>query len=486
VNAPDILVLLCDTARADAFHPWGGPARSPTMGRLCHEGTMYELAVSPAPWTLPAVSSIFSGCLPTEHRITAEQVKPKRPLAERPPVRFEAGSAGWRQGENAVEAYGRTWLPESLRARGYRCWGISCNPWIGRWDGFDRGFDRWVDIRPRRRKVKSQLSWAARRVGDVAGLRDHGGKDAFLRVAGWIHEPPHAPWFTFVNMMELHDPYDPPPRFHPLVGSGSLQIPLRRSFRTLAHQVRQRSLRTRSHAGYLETIRSLYYSSGRYQDWLVGRFVQAIVARGRPTVIFVVSDHGENLGEHGLFEHHSSLHETLLHVPLAAWGHKVDVGSGRVADPVSLLGLPAWIERVADGDHRPIEPGGAIISEYESTVERPRVNRREFRRALHEQDTSSIPALYFHPGMSVRDGGLKYVFVDNGEEAVYDLVADPSEERNILHLQSPETMASFRRHRDEWRDRRMGTRPLPESSEVASPQEGEEIEEHLRMLGYIE
>jgi arylsulfatase A-like enzyme len=242
----------------------------------------------------------------------------------------------------------------------------------------------------------------------------------------------------------------------------------------------------RPDAAYLQTIRSLYYSSGRYQDWLVGRFIQAIVARGRPAVVFVVSDHGENLGEHGLFEHHSSLHETLLHVPLAAWGHKVDMGSGRVAEPVSLLGLRAWIEKVADGDSMPIEPDEAIISEYESTVERPRVNRREFRRALQGQDTSSIPALYFHPGMSVRQGELKYVFVDNGEEAVYSLAVDRSEERNIVHLQSPETMVSFRRHRDEWRDRRLGAEASPQTSASASSREGKDIEEHLRMLGYIE
>jgi arylsulfatase A-like enzyme len=447
---------------------------------------MYELAISPAPWTLPAVASILSGRLPTEHGITAERVKPRTSPAERYPIQPRDDSAGGGHGANAVGAYPGPWLPDTLRARGYHCWGVSCNPWIGRWDGFDRGFHRWVDIRPRRRSVNSRLGWAARRVGDVAGLRDHGGKESLLTVASWIRER-QGPWFSFVNMMELHDPYDPPPRFHPLVGSGSLRIPVRRTLGTLAHQVRQRSLRTRPDAGYLETIRSLYYSSGRYQDWLVGRFVQAIVARGRPAVVFVVSDHGENLGEHGLFEHHSSLHETLLRVPLVGWGHGVDVGFEQVASPVSLLGLAAWIESIADGDHRPIAPEGPIVSEYESTVQRPRVIRREFRRALQEQDTSTIPALYFHPGIAVRDGPLKYTFVDNGEEAVYDVSADPLEKLNILQLQSVETMASFRRHRDEWRQRRLGARLAPASSVPGSPQEGEDqIEEHLRMLGYIE
>src|SRR5206468_12282692 len=99
--------------------------------------------------------------------------------------------------------------------------------------------------------------------------------------------------------------------------------------------------------------------------------------RGRPAVAVIVSDHGEHLGEHGLFGHHSSLHEILLHVPLLFWGRGVDVGSGSVEEPVSLTGLADRIVSIADGSYEPLAPDGPVVSEYESTLKHMPATPRE-------------------------------------------------------------------------------------------------------------
>jgi arylsulfatase A-like enzyme len=486
MTAPDILILLCDTARADAFRPWDGPLPSPTIERLSREGLTFRRAFTAAPWTLPSTASIFSGLLPTEHRITAEWVKPRaegrpegggdlpEPAAAAPAAE---GNGASKVGARAV--YDGPWLPESLTDRGYRSWAVSCNPWIASWLGFDRGFERFVDIHPWP-GGQSRIAGRLRRLKELAGLVDHGGKRAFGAFSDWVKDADAAPWFAFVNLMELHDPYDPPPRYHPLFGAGRHTLPLVRAPQALAQQARQRHLRERPSDAYVRTIRALYYAAGRYEDRLLGEFVRAVEERDRPAIVVVVSDHGENLGEHGLFEHHSSLHETLLHVPLIVWGHGVDLGPGVIDDPVSLVGLRAWLERLSDGGDGPMTWEGPITSEYESTVERPQVVRLELQRWVEAEERGRVPSLYYHPGIAVKDGRYKYVAVGDGSESLYDLETDPGEERDVSGSQ-PDRLAQLRPHADAWRERRQAEGQVAEATS-----EDEEIQEHLRMLGYIE
>jgi arylsulfatase A-like enzyme len=178
-----------------------------------------------------------------------------------------------------------------------------------------------------------------------------------------------------------------------------------------------------------------------------------------------------------MFGHNTSLAETLLHVPLAVWGYKVDVGSGWVDEPVSLLRLPEWLTGLADGDGTPPPGGDVVVSEYESSA---RWIPPEVRRSIEENELS-VPALARHAGVAIRDGRLKYVALDNGSEALFDLGDDPGEEHNLAdHF--PDVAGRFFPLRDAWGTRRR-LQPRPEGiGEVAD----REIADHLRELGYIE
>ena len=66
---PDLLFLLCDTARADAFQPWGGPLETPAMSCLCREGAFYAEAVAQARQSIrklarerPDARIVVTGC----------------------------------------------------------------------------------------------------------------------------------------------------------------------------------------------------------------------------------------------------------------------------------------------------------------------------------------------------------------------------------------------------------------------------------------
>jgi arylsulfatase A-like enzyme len=457
---PDLVVLLCDTARADAFQPWGGPHPTPTVERLCREGVTYASATTPAPWTVPAHASMFSGLLPTEHGINGEcfewvDRRPSSPAA-------------------AVRAFAGQWLPEALRARGYRTWGASCNSWISRWGGFDRGFDEFVDLRPQA-KPKSRPARLAFRVRRALGGTDRGGGEAVRRFHARLREAGPEPQFWFVNLMETHSPFNPPGRYYP--------YPPWRRLRTRHLAGFQTDQGLSFNAGvtdpgpeYARTLRPIYYACARYEDMILGELIRAVQDRGRPTVVALVADHGELLGEHGLYNHNSSLHQPLLHVPLAIWGLGTD---GRVEEPVSTLGLGRWLLSVADGGiGEPLQPNGPVISEYEGTLRHNGIP--DDIRAGIEARNPEVPPLVFHPGMAVRSGSLKYVAAGNGSESLFDLDDDPGEERNQLEAR-PGEAAELRPFRDQWA-RRREERPSYEAGEIAQG----EIAEHLKELGYIE
>jgi arylsulfatase A-like enzyme len=463
---PDLLILLCDTARADAFSPWGGRQATPTLDGLSRQGLTFARASSQAPWTLPSTASMFTGRLPTEHGISGDC--------------FE-----WKEGRptspaEAVRAYGGCWLPEALRDRGYRTWGASCNTWISSWGGFDRGFETFLDLRDRTRLPKGRLGSQFRRARRMWGKVDRGGKGAVESFRSRLAEADGGPLFGFVNLMETHAPYDPPRPYYPFAfwkraGTRRLSGGTTKARRFLSYNTRVKV----PPADYTKTVRNLYYSAARYEDWLLGRFVKTVRGRGRPTVVVVVSDHGENLGEHGLFNHNSSLGQTLLHVPLLVWGQGVDLPTGRVEDPASLLWLADWLMALAEG--RVSEPAaeGEVVSEYESTIIHNGIPA-DIQGMLDSGDSSRVPALVYNPGMAVRKGNLKYVAVEDGPEALYDLETDPGEDRDLL-LDLPEAAAELRSRKTEWEARR-AVQPRYRAGDTA---EGE-IAEHLRTLGYID
>src|SRR5690606_23056647 len=78
---------------------------------------VFERAVSPAPWTPPSHASLFTGTYPSRHGVDRSHLVLDPSL---------------------------TPLPEVLKRRGYRTYGVSSNYWLSRETRFDRGFDEFV------------------------------------------------------------------------------------------------------------------------------------------------------------------------------------------------------------------------------------------------------------------------------------------------------------------------------------------------------
>jgi len=304
---PNVLLVVIDTARADRFS-FDGYARqtSPQIAGLASEGTIYEQAYTPAPWTLPAHASLFTGLFPSSH--------------------------GADSGHLRLEAEFRT-MAELFRDAGYRTLGYAANPWVGRQYGLDQGFDTYEEI------------WK-----DAPGPKEDAGAGALNarveRFLEWRAGNPAArdqPFFMFVNYLEPHLPYNPPePARSRFIAPGTDRAAVER-LRHFKHpdEVKYVLGLGGLQAGDTRILSDLYDGEISYVDERVGDLARFLRERGLldQTALVITSDHGEAIGDHGFLDHKMNVFEELLRIPLVVrYPARVEAGQ-RISEPVMLQDL---------------------------------------------------------------------------------------------------------------------------------------------------
>lgn len=185
--------------------------------------------------------------------------------------------------------------------------------------------------------------------------------------------------------------------------------------------------------GWRQVVRA-YFAAISHVDHEIGRFLDALQDSplGQNTTVIFLSDNGFNLGNHDSF-HKMSQWDSAAHVPLCIWSPRME--EGRVIGmPVSLHNLPSTIMDLAGLPRRAdwvsgqsllplIDPGFGNFDQTKSPV------------------TSVFGTLSVRPSTEGMQH-LRYFRYPNGEEHVYDLVADPGETDNLAPDRAP--MAALR------------------------------------------
>lgn len=239
--------------------------------------------------------------------------------------------------------------------------------------GLDRGFD-FYDNFPEHTETKARWGRVERRGMDVV-------KDA----ENWLRAHPAGPHFVWIHLYDPHDPYEPP-------------APFSESYKD-----------------------HLYDGEIAYADSALANFLAYIKKQGwyDNSLIVVVGDHGEGLGEHHEDTHGIFLYDATTHVPLIA---KLPgkTSAGKVVDAqVRTLDI---FPTVLDVVHAPAVAGldGASLKSYFSG------SNSEDRVAYGETD---YPLRFgWAPLRSVRSEGFKLIQAPRPE--LYDLHADPGELKN--------------------------------------------------------
>lgn len=466
-----MLLIVFDTARADAFEPYGAPSgSSPVVSDLARRGGAMPRMFAPACWTIPSHSSLFTGLLPRANGL----------------IRAPGGKpAGCRP---VLEAQAATLLPQVFRDAGYRTRAISTNLWLTERSGFDLGFDEFVTVDTQRQAAlhlddrRSRLRWGWEAVRARA---DDGAAEAGNVLKSWIERGSDQPFFCFVNLIECHSPYLPPA---PYSGLGPLD-----RWRAAGEARRHLTLDAiwRACAGgfdvppeAIERMRRLYADSVRALDDWLGGVLEALDGSGvlDETLVVVTSDHGENLGESGLMGHAFSLDQRLLHLPC------VNAGPGAFASEHahSLADLPRLLaDAVGITDHpwRESLQEGVAVAQFDPPAgpDDPRTRDAVRHWGLGEEALKRVTT----PFTCATDGRLKLVSKPGGE-ALYDLEADALEERpvDLSTGEPPAEIGHLRAALDQpaaravWNGR--SARPAtPQAEETA------ELEDRMRLLGYL-
>ncbi len=165
-----------------------------------------------------------------------------------------------------------------------------------------------------------------------------------------------------------------------------------------------------------------YFAAISHVDHEIGRFMTALEASplGDNTTVVFLSDNGFNLGNHDSF-HKMSQWDSAAHVPLAIWHKGI---AGREVDlPVSLGNVPKTLMQIVGLPPRPDWTQGQSLL--------PLVDA-----SFGAYDRSQSPVTSVFGTLSVRPSTeglthLRYFRYPNGEEHVYDIVADPGETANL-------------------------------------------------------
>jgi arylsulfatase A-like enzyme len=434
-EGPNVLLVVLDTTRSDRLSLYGYERETtPNLERLAASSTVYDTAYATSTWTAPSHASLFTGLYPHGHGVT--QMAWDLPAAQET-------------------------LAELLRDAGYDTVGIVGNPMVGRRLGFDQGFDEYYE------------TWEESAAGE-------GTHPAVRHLERFLDNRGSRPFLAFVNLIEPHSPYDSGKTYRGEFVAEDPPALEQNHWRAYYRGRKTFSDRELRHLG------DLYDAELRYADELVGRLVALLEERRLldETVLVVTSDHGENLGDHGMLDHVFSLYETTVRIPLLVRFPGVFEPGRRVSAPVqlvdlfpTLLGL-AGVERA--GGHG-IDLRGPVPADDRPVLlsyDYPRQAFVALGRGAHHPALAEYKRRLF----ALRLHDLKLIVGDDGHLEFYDLAADPAE-RNDLAAAGDARLPELLK-----RTRTLLIEPSGVGPERAAPGPEQDAEtlERLRSLGYAE
>jgi arylsulfatase A-like enzyme len=302
--AVNVLLITLDQFRGDCLSAAGHPlVRTPNLDRLTEGGVRFARHYSQAAPCAPGRACLYTGMYQMNNRVVGNGT----PLDARfDNVALAARRAGYRP-----VLFGYTDQAADPRTVNRRD-----DPTLATWEGVLPGFDLELDLRD---EHLPWLAWLDERGYDIspgceallATERDRPAAHSLStfvtdHIVAWI-ERQDAPWFAHVSYWRPHPPYCAAGDWAKAYSPADVELPIAPSaHRHPTHDFAlglPEAAAPHDEAGQRE-MRAQYFGMISEVDDQLGRVWEALVRTGQDddTVIAVVSDHGEMLGDHGLKE----------------------------------------------------------------------------------------------------------------------------------------------------------------------------------------
>lgn len=453
-DAPSgVVFVLVDALRADRLGCYGNPRpTSPNIDALVKRGTLFQNAITAAPWTLPTMATIWTSLNPSVHGATRisdlfqHDIRPVAKLDE-----------------------SRVTLAEVLKENGFKTGAFVDGTYCRKPFGMAQGFDVFLDaeLPGIRLNVESMFDWLDR-------------------------EKPER-FFAYLHTVEVHSPYSPAKLRPPKTETKDL---VWQQIDSVLAEERDRYEEFNFDPGYegkihgywtvakkerrgLEPLSepdqkqlfALYDRGIAYTDYWIGQVIEGLEKRGLldRTIVVLTADHGDELMDHGGVEHGETFYDEMVRVPLVI--RVPGLAEGRsIEQQVGLVDLKPSLLDLLDVPHD------------------LRMQGRSFAPLMRGEDFAELPAFSeasIVPGEgSVRTRDWKYIKMHGGEE-LYDLRADPRELTNLCATRA-DVCAEMAEQLRAWR--KQNTEIAEQLVLPAAPKAevDEETKERLRNLGYEE
>ncbi|HXZ16795.1 MAG TPA: choline-sulfatase, partial [Roseiarcus sp.] len=433
-DAPNILLVMADQM-APAFLPiYGGlPTRAPCMTELAREGVVFDSAYCASPLCSPSRASLMTGLLPSRTRVYDNAAEF---AADIPTFAHWMRLRGYRTilsgkmhfcGPDQLHGFEERlttdvypadygWTPDWDRPQERPSW----------YHNMSSVAQAGVCIRTNQLDFDDEVAFASERaIYDIARTAK---RRPFLLVSSFTH--PHDPFAVPRRYWDLYRDEDIPAPSPPVLPEAL--DPHSRRLRHVsamdAEPVTQAQVRT---------ARRAYLGAIAYVDDQLGRLMAALRSSGlaENTIVILTSDHGEMLGERGLW-YKMSFFEGSARVPLVV-ASPGRFAPRRVAASVSLLDLLPTLVDFAGG---PPEASAAVPVDGRSLASHL-AGRRGHDEAVGEYLAEGAVA----PIVMIRRGRLKFIHSPADPDQLYDLAADPGERDNLAARSAhAATVAAFR------------------------------------------
>ena len=440
---PNILLLMADQLAPHFTGAYGHPVvKTPHIDALAQRGARFDAAYCNSPLCAPARFSMMAGRLIT--RIGAYDNASEFPAAT-PTFAHYLRLMGYR---TCLSGKMHFIGPDQLHGFDDRVTTDvypSDFAWTPDWDNARARIDKWYHNMESVRDAGTAMATfqidyddevcfaAQRRLFDYARQ----GDTPFCMTVSFIH--PHDPYVARPEWWNLYDPaeIDPPT-------TDAAAVPLD----PLSERVRDGILARDEPPGEddIRRARHAYYANISYIDAKIGTLMQTLEETGfaANTVVILTADHGDMLGERGLW-YKMTFFEHSARVPLIAAGPGI---AGRtVPNACSHVDLlPTMMEIAALGGSPVPEPSdpldGRSLWPLMTGGEDP----------VDEAIGEYCAEMTAHPVFMIRRGAFKFVHCDGDPPQLYDLAQDPRECTNLAAdpAQADRVAAFAREVADRW------------------------------------
>ena len=418
-DMPNVLLFVVDALRADVLGCYGNErVQTPVIDGLAARGVVFENAFVQAPYTWTSFGSILTGKYPRRHGLLkmAPGVFMPQNITLASHLKEQAGYTG-------------ATLMTGTLTNG---------------SGLLQGFDAYYEAMVGHPLVQTDHAWSVfrselvlARVANKLQQRMDPSPVA-TQAVNWLRDNGQRRFVAMVHYYSTHTPYDPLNKFRDMYIDPDYDGPIKSFYAGYREKIERGEYEPT--AADIAQIQNLYYAGVTWADDMIGEVLAELERQGvlDDTLVIVTADHGEELNDHGLWEH-NYMFQTNLRTPLImSWPKRLreNVRVSAIVESVDIVPTICALAGI-DVPHDPALGESGVV------------DGRNLVPLINGEVREVKPLSFAENGayLSVQDARWKLVVPEaalapevwarmltgDGEPAqLYDLTADPDEHANVL------------------------------------------------------